>query len=144
MVTIDGLEDNAICMEQGGDDTLRAPLALAEALPQPRQIAEAGKAVRDKGAIHRDLKPGYFKVPPEVVVKVPEVLVKLMDEWCCGVSPHENPNPCNVLHRTRTPRALGTWRPPPQTNASPFALACGYAAFLYRRFSGKVDKPVAT
>ncbi|MCA1558870.1 MAG: protein kinase [Acidobacteria bacterium] len=48
----------------------RGPIALDEALPIARQIAEALETAHERGIIHRDLKPANIKVTPEGVVKV--------------------------------------------------------------------------
>ena len=70
IAAIYGLEGNAIVMELVEGETLKGPLAVKEALPIARQIAEALEAAHDKGIIHRDLKPGNIKLTPEGVVKV--------------------------------------------------------------------------
>ena len=51
-------------------------------------------------------------------------------------------NPGLTIHNAAAPQyglqiGLVWWIPA-------FLLACGYSAFVYRRFSGKVDKPAAT
>ena len=65
----------AIVMELVEGETLadriaRGPIALREALPIARQIAEALEAAHDKGVIHRDLKPANIQVRADGTVKV--------------------------------------------------------------------------
>ena len=48
----------------------RGPIALDEALPIAKQIAEALEAAHEQGIIHRDLKPANVKVRPDGTVKV--------------------------------------------------------------------------
>jgi serine/threonine-protein kinase len=53
-----------------GDRIARGPLALPEALPIARQIADALAAAHEHGVIHRDLKPPNIKVRDDGTVKV--------------------------------------------------------------------------
>ncbi len=74
-----GLEESgdtrALVMELVDGETLadriaRGPIAIDEALPIARQIAEAVEAAHEQGIIHRDLKPANIKVRPDGTVKV--------------------------------------------------------------------------
>ena len=65
----------AIVLELVGGETLaeiiaRGRVALSDALPIARQIADALETAHDKGVVHRDLKPANIKVTPEGKVKV--------------------------------------------------------------------------
>lgn len=52
------------------DRIARGPLALSEALPIARQIADALAVAHDHGVVHRDLKPANIKVCDDGTVKV--------------------------------------------------------------------------
>jgi serine/threonine protein kinase len=52
------------------DTIARGPLAVSDALPIARQIADALEAAHERGVIHRDLKPANVKIRDDGVVKV--------------------------------------------------------------------------
>ena len=80
-----GIEDRALVMElvdgeDLADQIRRGPIAIDEALPIARQIAEAVEAAHDAGIIHRDLKPANIKVRGDGSVKVLDFgLAKALD-----------------------------------------------------------------
>ena len=68
-------DTRALVMELVAGATLadliaRGPLAVDDALPIAKQIAEALEAAHDAGVIHRDLKPANIKVRDDGKVKV--------------------------------------------------------------------------
>jgi serine/threonine-protein kinase len=76
---VHGFEDSgsvhALVMELVDGSTLAdriaaGPMALADALPIARQIAEAMEAAHEQGIVHRDLKPANIKVRDDGMVKV--------------------------------------------------------------------------
>ena len=76
---VHGFEDSgdthALVMELVEGPTLfdriaQGPLALTEALPIAKQIAEAMEAAHEQGIVHRDLKPANVKVREDGTVKV--------------------------------------------------------------------------
>ena len=79
VAAIYGIEDSgsthALVLELVEGPTLadriaKGPIALDEALPMAKQIAEALEAAHEQGIIHRDLKPANIKVRDDGTVKV--------------------------------------------------------------------------
>src|SRR5215831_1059665 len=79
IATVYGLEQvdgmTGIVLELVEGETLvdliaRGPVAIEEALPIARQIAEALEAAHEQGIIHRDLKPANIKISAGGTVKV--------------------------------------------------------------------------
>jgi serine/threonine-protein kinase len=89
IAAIYGLEESgglrALVMELVEGRTLAervasGPMAVDEALPMARQIAEALEYAHEKGIVHRDLKPANVKITPEGTVKVLDFgLAKALD-----------------------------------------------------------------
>jgi serine/threonine-protein kinase len=77
IAAIFGVEARALVMELVEGPTLAdriaqgpGPVALEEALPMLKQIAEALEYAHERGVVHRDLKPANLKITPEGRVKV--------------------------------------------------------------------------
>jgi serine/threonine-protein kinase len=86
----------------------RGPIALDEALPIAKQIAEALEVAHAQGIIHRDLKPANIKVRRDGVVKVLDFgLAKALDP-AAGTSADAAISPTMSLHATQAGVILGT------------------------------------
>ncbi len=92
----DGIE--ALVMELAEGPTLaeriaQGPIAIHEALPIAKQIAEALEAAHEQGIIHRDLKPANIKLRSDATVKVLDFgLAKVLE-----------PLPTEILDVTTSP-----------------------------------------
>ena len=101
IAAIYGLEESgdrpALAMEivEGptlADHIARGAIAIEEALPIAKQIAEAVEYAHEKGVTHRDLKPANIKVTPDGNVKVLDFgLAKVMEEKGCNSDPSSSP-----------------------------------------------------
>ena len=80
------------------DRISQGPIALDEALPIAKQIAEALEAAHEAGVIHRDLKPANIKVREDGTVKVLDFgLAKALDP-----SPEADPSQSPTLTAAAT------------------------------------------
>src|SRR6187401_2788145 len=77
------------------DRIATGPIAIGEAIPIARQIADALEAAHERGIIHRDLKPANIKVSDDGAAKVLDFgLAKALDQ-VSGIGeqgPGERPN----------------------------------------------------
>jgi eukaryotic-like serine/threonine-protein kinase len=91
------------------DRIAEGPIAIDEALPLAKQIAEALEAAHEHGIIHRDLKPANIKVRLDGTVKVLDFgLAKAMEGPTAGsVSPSMSPT-VTTPAMTRAGMILGT------------------------------------
>ncbi len=74
------------------DRIAQGPIAVDEALPIAKQIAEALEAAHEQGIIHRDLKPANLKIRPDGTVKVLDFgLAKALDPTPGGTDASQSP-----------------------------------------------------
>ncbi|MGH9662170.1 MAG: serine/threonine-protein kinase, partial [Bryobacteraceae bacterium] len=124
IAAIYGLEESggvrALVMELVEGTTLAGPLALDDALPIARQIAEALEAAHEKGIVHRDLKPANIKVTRDGTVKILDFgLAKALDDDPAASDARNSPT--LSLAATRAGVILGTaaYMPPEQAKGKP-------------------------
>src|SRR5690349_3315750 len=92
-----GVEERALVMElvEGpslADRIAQRPIALEEALPMLKQIAEALEYAHERGIVHRDLKPANIKITPEGRVKVLDFgLAKAISNEAPAADPASSP-----------------------------------------------------
>jgi serine/threonine protein kinase/Tol biopolymer transport system component len=105
----DGDDAHALVLELVEGPTLadriaRGPLALPEALPIARQIADALAVAHEHGVIHRDLKPANIKVCDDGTVKVLDFgLAKPLQDRRSTHSRYEPPVPASQSPMVMSP-----------------------------------------
>src|SRR5262245_61509828 len=148
---IHGLEESgavpALVMELVEGEDLsqriaRGAIALADALPMARQIADALEAAHEQGIIHRDLKPANIQVREDGTVKVLDFgLAKAFDpSRSTGSDPMNSPT--ISLHATHAGVILGTaaYMSPEQTKGHAVdrrADLWAFGAVLYEMLTGR-------
>ena len=145
-----GLEESsgtpALVMELVEGPTLAdriasGPIPLDEALPIPKQIAEALEYAHEKGVIHRDLKPANVKVKTDGTVKVLDFgLAKALTEDTAAVDMSNSPT--LSMGATVAGVILGTaaYMSPEQAKGKPAdrrADIWAYGVVLYEMLTGK-------
>jgi eukaryotic-like serine/threonine-protein kinase len=150
----DGGDVHALVLELVEGPTLadrlaRGPLALPEALPIARQIADALAAAHEHGVVHRDLKPANIKVSDDGTVKVLDFgLAKPVQDARSpqsGDAPPRSPSPSPMVMSpvvTATGVILGTaaYMSPEQAKGRPADKRSDVWAFgcvLYEMLTGK-------
>jgi Tol biopolymer transport system component len=151
VAAIYGVEDStsvkALVMELVDGATLQdrldsGPIAVEEALPIARQIAEALEAAHEKGIVHRDLKPANVKITSDGVVKVLDFgLAKAMDP-AMSSAPDMTRSPTISIQATAAGIILGTaaYMSPEQARGSAVDKRADIWAFgvvVYEMLTGK-------
>ena len=147
-----GFEDaagtHALVMELVPGPTLadriaEGPLALRDALPIARQIADALETAHDQGIIHRDLKPANIKVKDDGSVKVLDFgLAKALTAESGSGSPDPSNSPTLTASATQMGMILGTaaYMSPEQARGRPVDRRADVWAFgcvLYEMLTGR-------
>src|SRR5438128_1868558 len=132
---------NYLVMEYVEGPTLAGPIALVEALPIARQIAEALEAAHEKGFIHRDLKPANIKLTTGGKVKVLDFGLAKAFDTDSRISDPAN-SPTLTISATRAGMILGTagYMSPEQARGVPVdkrADIWAYGVVLYEVLTGR-------
>ncbi len=151
IAAIYGIESRALVMElvEGEDlsaHIARGAIALTDALPIAKQIADALEAAHEAGVTHRDLKPANIKVRADGTVKVLDFgLAKAMDAaGAAEAMPDLQPNAPTLTSPAMTAMGmiLGTaaYMSPEQARGRPVdrrADIWAYGCVLYEMLTGR-------
>ena len=124
------------------DRIAEGPIAIDEALPLAKQIAEALEAAHEQGVIHRDLKPANIKVRADGTVKVLDFgLAKALQPEAGDASVSASPTISLTAAATQIGMVIGTaaYMSPEQARGKPVdkrADIWAYGVVLYEMLSG--------
>jgi serine/threonine-protein kinase len=91
------------------DRIAQGPIAVEEALPIVKQIADALEAAHEQGIVHRDLKPANVKLRPDGTVKVLDFgLAKALEPVAGGTDATGSPTITSPAMMTGVGVLLGT------------------------------------
>ncbi len=125
------------------DRIAQGPIALPDALPIAKQIADALEAAHDLGIVHRDLKPANIKVRADGTVKVLDFgLAKALGPEGASASAGTMNSPTLTARATQMGMILGTaaYMSPEQAKGKAVDKRADIWAFgcvLYEMLSGR-------
>ena len=122
------------------DRITQGPIAIDEALPIARQMAEALEAAHEAGVIHRDLKPANVKVKADGMVKVLDFGLAKALEGRVGGDPSESPTMTAVATRHGVIMGTAAYMSPEQARGKSVdkrADIWAFGAVLYEMLTGR-------
>ncbi len=152
IAAIYGLEESggaeALVLELVEGDTLaeriaRGPMALEDAVPLARQIAEALEYAHERSIVHRDLKPANIKITPEGKVKILDFgLAKALETGGAAGNSDVTSSPTLTGGATQAGVVIGTaaYMSPEQARGKPADKRADVWAFgcvLYEMLAGR-------
>jgi Tol biopolymer transport system component len=150
IAAIYGLEESngarALVMELVEGPTLaerikQGPLALDEALPIAKQIAEALEYAHERNVIHRDLKPSNVKITPDGAAKVLDFgLAKALEDDSSAVDISTSPTLSHAATQAGILLGTAAYMSPEQARGKKVdrrADIWSFGAVLYEMLTGK-------